>query len=77
MKRYYQKLRNRHRQSTHTGKEVKIKYITKAEGDYPKFLFFSNYPKEVQDNYKKFLERTIRKHFGFVGVPMTLIFKSK
>ncbi len=63
--------------STHTGKEVKIKYITKAEGDYPKFLFFCNYPKEVQDNYKKFLEKLIRKHFGFIGVPMTLVFKTK
>lgn len=63
--------------STHTGKEVKIKYITKAEGDYPKFLFFCNYPKEVHNNYKKFLEKLIRKHFGFIGVPMTLIFKDK
>jgi len=63
--------------STHTGKEVKIKYITKADGDYPKFLFFCNYPKEVHDNYKKFLEKLIRKHFGFVGVPMTLVFKDK
>ena len=63
--------------STHTGKEVKIKYITQAEGDYPKFLFFSNYPKEINENYKKFLEKLIRKHFGFVGVTMTLVFKSK
>jgi len=63
--------------STHTGKEVKIKYITKADGDYPKFLFFCNYPKEVHDNYKKFLEKIIRKHFGFIGVPMTLVFKDK
>ena len=63
--------------STHTGKEVKIKYITKADGYYPKFLFFCNYPKEVHDNYKKFLEKLIRKHFGFVGVSMTLVFKDK
>jgi GTP-binding protein len=63
--------------STHTGKEVRIKYITQAEGDYPKFLFFCNYPKEIQDNYKKFLEKLLRKHFGFTGAPMTLIFKNK
>src|SRR3989337_1840551 len=63
--------------STHTGKEVKIKYITKADGDYPQFLFFCNYPQEVHDNYKKFLEKLIRKHFGFVGVSMTLVFKDK
>lgn len=63
--------------STHTGKEVKIKYITQAEGDYPKFLFFCNYPKEIQDNYKKYLEKLLRKYFGYVGVPMTLVFKNK
>lgn len=63
--------------STHTGKEVKIKYITQAEGDYPKFLFFCNYPKEITDNYTKFLEKLIRKHFGFAGVSMTLVFKNK
>lgn len=63
--------------STHTGKEVKIKYITQIAGHYPKFLFFCNYPKEVQDNYKKFLERIIRTNFGFIGVPITLILKNK
>jgi GTP-binding protein len=63
--------------STHTGKEVKIKYITQIAGHYPKFLFFCNYPKEVQDNYKKFLERLIRTNFGFIGVSITLLFKNK
>jgi GTPase len=63
--------------STHTGKEVKIKYITQAAGSYPVFLFFSNYPKEIQESYKRFLEGLIRKHFGFKGVPLTLSFKQK
>jgi GTPase len=63
--------------STHTGKEVKIKYITQASGTYPVFLFFVNYPKEIQDSYKRFLEGLIRKHFGFTGVPLTLSFKQK
>jgi GTP-binding protein len=64
-------------QSTHTGKQVKIKYLTQTDGDYPKFLFFCNYPKEIQDNYKRFLEKLIRKYFGFIGVPFTMVFKNK
>jgi GTP-binding protein len=56
---------------------VKIKYITQAKGNYPVFLFFTNYPKEIKDQYKKFLERLIRKNFGFSGVPLTLSFKRK
>ncbi len=63
--------------STHTGKEVKIKYITQVGDNYPVFLFFSNYPKEIPDNYKRFLENKIREHFGFNGVPFTLSFKNK
>ena len=63
--------------ATSNGKEVKIKYITQAAGSYPVFLFFANYPKEIADHYKKFLERTIRKHFGFIGVPISMSFKEK
>jgi GTP-binding protein len=60
-----------------TGKEVKIKYITQAAGSYPVFLFFVNEPKFVADNYKKFLEKTIRKNFGFEGVTIVMSFKAK
>jgi len=63
--------------TTHTGKEVKIKYITQVGEHYPVFLFFSNYPKEIADHYKRFLEKLIRRKFGFTGVPITLSFKSK
>ncbi len=63
--------------STHTGREVKIKYITQVGDNYPVFLFFSNYPKDIPDHYKRFLENKIREIFGFNGVPFTLSFKNK
>jgi GTPase len=63
--------------STQTGKEVKIKYITQVGDHYPVFLFFTNYPKNIPDHYKRFLENQIRKHFGFEGIPFTLSFKNK
>ncbi len=63
--------------STHTGREVKIKYITQVGDNYPVFLFFSNYPKDIPDHYKRFLENKIRELFGFYGVPFTLSFKNK
>lgn len=63
--------------TTHTGKEVKIKYITQAAGTYPVFLFFSNYPKEIPEHYKRFLEKLIRRNYGFMGVPLILSFKNK
>ena len=63
--------------TTNTGKEVKIKYITQVGDHYPVFLFFSSYPKSIPDHYKRFLEKLIRKHFGFEGVTFTLSFKEK
>lgn len=63
--------------ATHTGREVKIKYITQVGDYYPVFIFFSNYPKQIADHYKRWLEKTIRKKFGFTGVPFTLSFKEK
>jgi GTP-binding protein len=63
--------------STATGKEVKIKYITQAKGSYPVFLFFSNYPKEIPEHYKRYLEKLIRRKYGFTGVTIILTFKTK
>ncbi|HEX2865856.1 MAG TPA: ribosome biogenesis GTPase Der [Ignavibacteriales bacterium] len=63
--------------STPTGKEIKIKYITQAAGTYPVFLFFANEPKYIPDNYRRYLEKTIRRHFGFEGVPIIVAFKAK
>jgi GTP-binding protein len=63
--------------STATGKEVKIKYITQAKGSYPVFLFFSNYPKEIPEHYKRYLEKLIRRKYGFEGVTIILSFKAK
>ncbi len=63
--------------ATKTGREVKIKYITQVGTHYPIFLFFTNYPNQVADNYKRFLENLLRRKYGFEGVPLTLSFKSK
>lgn len=63
--------------ATSTGKEVKIKYITQGGEHYPVFIFFSNRPKDIPENFKRFLEKLIRKNFGFKGVSFTMVFKTK
>ncbi len=63
--------------ATNTGREIKIKYITQAGEYYPIFLFFANEPKYIPDNYKRYLEKALRRHFGYTGVPLTLSFKEK
>ncbi len=63
--------------SSTSGKEIKIKYITQVKTRPPVIAFFANEPKLIQENYRRFLENTIRTHFGFSGVPITLVFKQK
>lgn len=59
------------------GREVKINYITQLKSAPIIFVFFVNEPKLIKDNYKRFLEKKIREHFGFKGVPVGLVFKKK
>jgi GTP-binding protein len=63
--------------SSPTGKEIKIKFINQVGDYYPIFLFFSNYPNHIPDHYRRFLERTIRRIYGFEGVPITVSFRQK
>jgi len=63
--------------STPNGKEVKIRFVTQVGEHYPIFLFFANDSKHIPDSYRRFVEKIIRKHFGFHGCPMTVSFKDK
>jgi len=59
------------------GKYIKIKYITQLPIHTPTFAFFCNHPQYIKPPYKRFLENRIREHFGFTGVPVTLVFRNK
>lgn len=59
------------------GKFVKIKYVTQLPTHNPTFAFFCNLPQYIKDPYKRYLENCIRKHFGFEGVPINLVFRKK
>jgi GTP-binding protein len=60
-----------------SGKEIKIKYVTQVKASPPVFAFFANFPDDIPEHYRRFLENKIREHFGFVGVPLTIVFKKK
>jgi GTPase len=60
-----------------TSREIKIKFVTQIKTNPPMFAFFCNYPKLVQESYKRFLMNKLREHFGFAGVPLGIIFKDK
>ncbi|MEI6847845.1 MAG: ribosome biogenesis GTPase Der [Chlorobiaceae bacterium] len=63
--------------STRTGKELKIKYMTQIDAQWPVFAFFCNDPELVQSNFIKFLEKKLREHFALEGVAVSLRFLQK
>jgi len=60
-----------------TPKEIKIKFATQIKTNPPMIAFFCNHPKLVQESYKRFLMNKLREHFGFIGVPLGVVFKEK
>lgn len=59
------------------GKFVKIKYVTQLPTHNPTFAFFCNLPQYIKESYTRFIENKIRKHFGFEGVPINVIYRKK
>ena len=69
------------RETGHTitkGKAVlRMKYVTQTGTCPPVFTFFANRPDIVDDNYERYLENNMRKHFDLTGTPVRFKFKKK
>lgn len=59
------------------GHPIKIKFITQLPTAVPSFAFFCNYPDDVKQPYKNYLENQLRQHFDFKGVPVRIYFRKK
>ena len=59
------------------GNSVKIKYVTQLPTHTPSFAFFCNYPDDIKQPYRNYLENKLRENFDFSGVPIRLFFRKK
>lgn len=59
------------------GKYIKIKYMTQLPTPSPSFAFFCNLPQYVREDYKRYLENKLRKHFDFSGTPIQIFMRQK
>jgi GTP-binding protein len=59
------------------GRVLRIYYAAQPATHPPIFVFHCNDPDLVQPHYKRFLENTLRQHFDFQGVPLTLQFRAR
>jgi GTP-binding protein len=53
------------------GRSVKIRYVTQARVDPPELVFFTTGP--LTPTYRRYLERDLRRAFGFQGTPLRLV----
>lgn len=59
------------------GHSVRIKYITQLPTVVPSFAFFANFPDDIKQPYKNYLENKLRENFDLKGVPVRLFFRKK
>src|SRR6266508_1152507 len=53
------------------GRSVKIRYVTQARVNPPKFVFFTTGP--LSPAYRRYLEHDLRRTFGFEGTPLRVV----
>lgn len=59
------------------GNYIQIKYVTQMPASVPTFVFFTNYPNDVREPYRNYLENQLREHFSLSGVPVNIFFRKK
>jgi GTPase len=59
------------------GKVFKVLYATQGEIDPPTFVFFVNDPTLLHFSHKRYLENQLRRHFGFQGTGIKLVFRGR
>ncbi|MBS1760571.1 MAG: ribosome biogenesis GTPase Der [Bacteroidetes bacterium] len=59
------------------GHPIKIKFVTQLPTVVPSFAFFCNFPDDIKQPYKNYLENKLREKFSLSGVPIRLFFRKK
>ncbi len=59
------------------GKNLKIHYMTQTGTCPPRFTFFANHPKLVNENFRRYVENRMRESFDLTGTPIVLKFRPK
>ena len=63
--------------AVHKGARLRLYYITQPQVAPPVFLVFSNNAEQVHWGYGRYLENMMRDRYGFMGTPLTIVFRSR
>jgi GTP-binding protein len=56
---------------------LRILYVTQAETNPPTFVFFVSDASLLHFSYRRYLEKALRRTFGFEGTAIRLTFRSR
>jgi len=59
------------------GKPVKLFYATQVGHEPPRILIFSNRPGDIPENYRRYIENSLRDCLGMKGVPLKVIYRKR
>jgi GTP-binding protein len=68
---------DRHPPAGLKNRQPKVNYVTQTDDDTPTFKFFGAHTSYLHWSFKRYLEKSLREQFGFVGSPIKLIFSEK
>jgi GTP-binding protein len=60
---------------THRGQFIKFYKAEQVRAQVPTIIIYCNYPLEVAESYRRFLENKLRAKYDFTGSPLIIIFR--
>jgi GTPase len=77
LNRFFEQVIARQPPPTSGGRAPRLYYITQAETAPPLFMAVSSAPEAIPASYRRFVANQIRKAFGFEGVPLLVVYRSR
>lgn len=77
LNKFFKRIINEYQPVSDGGKLIKLHYIVQVETKPPLFVIFTNSKTLIKENYNRFVTKRIRDIFGFKGVPVKVVFRSK
>jgi GTPase len=77
LNRFFEQVLQTRTPPTSGGKAPRLYYITQAETAPPVFVVQASAPDAVHFSYQRFVVNQLRKHFGFEGVPIEVVYRER
>ncbi|HRI52107.1 MAG TPA: ribosome biogenesis GTPase Der, partial [Pseudomonadota bacterium] len=77
LNRFFSGIVQKHPPPLHSGKPIRLYYITQAQTRPPTFVISVNQPDGMHFSYQRYLQNQLRDTFGFVGTPVRLYARAK